>query len=374
MSATNHAARLTGRPGHLEVGPAPYPTPGPQQIIVRNAAVAINPVDWIIQISRAPVYPWIKQGAVLGYDLAGEVVEVGARVTRFAVGDRVLGLALGAEKDHKTPAEGAFQLYTSVAENVATPIPDDLSFTQAAVLPLGLSTAACGLFQTKQMGLTLPTAAPVSAGETVLVWGGSTSVGANAIQLAVAAGYDVITTCSPHNDGLVKSLGASQSLDYHSPAIVTELVDVLRGRQVAGAILLATGSALPCLEVLRRCDGRRFLSQAAAPVSMAGLADGRLPLVLLSFAQAGARTQISAMSKRIPTRFIQGASLAKDKVGPAVYEAFLPSALAEGRYHTAPEPRVIGRGLQSMQAALDAQRAGVSAQKLVVTLGDAPAP
>lgn len=374
MSPANHAARLTGRPGHLAVGPTPYPTPGPQQIIVRNAAVAINPVDWIIQISRAPVYPWIKQGAVLGYDLAGEVVEVGGRVARFAIGDRVLGLALGAEKNHNTPSEGAFQLYTAVSENVASPIPDDLSFTQAAVLPLGLSTAACGLFQAKQMGLTFPNAAPVPAGETLLVWGGSTSVGANAIQLAVAAGYDVITTCSLHNDGLVRSLGASQSLDYHSPAIVTELTDLLRGRQVVGAISLGTGSALPCLEVLRRCDGKRFLSQAAAPVPMAGLADGRLPLKLLSFVRAGARTQISAMTKRIPTRFIQGASLAKDEVGPAIYQAFLPSALAEGRYRAVPEPRVVGNGLQSIQAALDVQRAGVSAQKLVVTLGDAPAP
>ncbi len=372
MSSVNHAARLNGRPGELEVGPAPYPTTGPRQIIVRNRAVAINPVDWIVQVSRSPVYSWIKAGAVLGYDLAGEVVEVGSEVTRFSVGDRVLGFALGAEKDHNSPAEGAFQLYSVVSDHVASPIPASMSFEQAAVLPLGLSTAACGLFQTRNLGLRHPSANPEPAGETLLVWGGSTSVGTNAIQLAVAAGYEVITTCSPRNDGLVKSLGASRSFDYHSPKIVAELVAALADRQVVGAINLGNGSALACLQVLSRCSqGRRFLAQGAAPVPMAGLATGRFPLFLAGFAQAGARVQVSAMAKRIPNRFILGASLAKDEVGPAIYGTFLPAALAEGRYQAAPEPRVVGHGLKSIQAALDAQRAGVSAQKLVVTLDGA---
>ncbi len=372
MNPDNSAAWLNARPGQLEVGPAPYPTPGPRQIVVRNAAVAINPVDWIVQTSRRPVYSWIKERAVLGYDLAGEVVEIGSEVTRFSAGDRVLGLALGAEKDRNTPAEGAFQLYTTVADHMASPIPDSMSFEQGAVLPLGLSTSACGLFQAKQLGLWHPSAEPAPAGETLLVWGGSTSVGTNAIQLAVAAGYEVITTCSPRNDGLVRSLGASRSFDYHNRDVVTELVATLRGRRVAGAISLGTGSALPCLQVLSHCEGNRFLAQAAAPVSMAEVAGrpGRFPLFLLRFARAGARTQLSGMTKRISTKFIQGASLANDEIGPAIYETFLPAALAEGRYSAAPEPRVVGHGLKSIQAALDAQRAGVSAQKLVVTLGD----
>ncbi len=369
MNPENAAAWLNVRPGRLEVGPAPYPTPGPDQIVVRNGAVAVNPVDWIIQISRAPVYSWIKDRAVLGSDLAGDVVEVGSRVTRFSVGDRVLGFALGAEKDHNDPAEGAFQLYTVVSENLASPIPDNLSFEQAAVIPLGVSTAACALFQTKQLRLQHPSAAPAPTGETLLVWGGATSVGANAIQLAVAAGYEVITTCSSRNDGLVKSLGASQSFDYHSPDVVSELVAALADHPVAGAISLATGSARPCLEVLSRCEGNRFLAQAAPPISMARLDEGPRLRFFARFARAGMGVQVSARAKRIGTRFIQGAALAKDEVGPAVYENFLPAALAEGRYQAAPEPRVIGHGLESIQAALDAQRAGVSAEKLIVTLG-----
>ena len=234
MPAENHAAKLTGRPGRLEVAPAAYPTPEPHQIIVANAAVAINPVDWIIQISRAPVYSWVKAGAVLGTDVAGVVAEVGSQVSRFAVGDRVLGFALGTEKDHNDPAEGAFQLYTAVLEQMAAPIPGGMSFPAAAVLPLGVSTAACGLFQSQQLGMQRPSIDPTPTGETLLVWGGATSVGTNAIQLARAAGYDVITTCSPRNDGLVRSLGASASFDYHRSGVVAELTDALKDRRVAG--------------------------------------------------------------------------------------------------------------------------------------------
>jgi NADPH:quinone reductase-like Zn-dependent oxidoreductase len=84
-------------------------------------------------------------------------------------------------------------------EDMTSQIPDDLSFEQAAVLPLGLSTAVSGLFLKDQLGLQLPAADKgEERGKTVLIWGGSTSVGSNAIQLAVATGYEVITVCIIH--------------------------------------------------------------------------------------------------------------------------------------------------------------------------------
>jgi NADPH:quinone reductase-like Zn-dependent oxidoreductase len=183
--------------GRLAVGPAPYPHPREHEIVVRNHAVAVNPADWIIAIMGGLICPWLTYPAVLGSDAAGEVVEAGTAVTRFRVGDRVLGHAVGIEKNRNAAAEGAFQAYPVLLDHMSTPIPDHISYEQAAVLPLGVSTAACGLFQKDLLGLRLPAGHAPPAGETVLVWGGSTSVGSNAIQLAVAAGYDVITTASP---------------------------------------------------------------------------------------------------------------------------------------------------------------------------------
>ncbi len=91
---------------------------------------------------------------------------------------------------------------------MAAPIPHTMSYEAAAVLPLALST---GLFQTDQLALQYPSATPKPTGQTVLVWGGSTSVGSNAIQLAVAAGYEVITTSSPRNFDYVTKLGGNWS-------------------------------------------------------------------------------------------------------------------------------------------------------------------
>jgi NADPH:quinone reductase-like Zn-dependent oxidoreductase len=232
---TNTAAWINAKNAQLEVGPAPYNPPGDDQIVIRNHAVAINPLDWIIQVEGSLTYRWLNYPTVLGSDVAGEVVEVGQAVTCFRVGDRVLGHAVGSDKDSNRAAEGGFQLYTVVLERMASPIPDTLPFEDAAVLPLAVSTAACGLFQTDQLGLRHPSVNTEPTGQTLLVWGGSTIVGSNAIQLAAAAGYEVITTASPRNFEYVKSLGAAQVFDYNSPTVVPDIIAAFQGRTLAGA-------------------------------------------------------------------------------------------------------------------------------------------
>ena len=185
---------------------------------------------------------------MVGSDVAGEVVEVGGGVTRFRVGDRVVGFAAGSDKQRNRAAEGAFQDYVVLLAHMASPIPDAMAFEDAAVLPLGLSTAACGLFQKDFLAMNAPSAAPRPTGKTLLVWGGSTSVGSNAIQLAVAAGYDVITTASPRNFDYVKRLGAREAFDYRSKTVVADIVARLRGREVAGALAIGAGSAAACID------------------------------------------------------------------------------------------------------------------------------
>ena len=155
---TNTAAWLGAQRARFEVRAAPYTPPRADEIVVRNRAVAINPFDWIIQAAGRVVSPWIKYPFILGSDLAGDVVEVGPGVTRFAVGDRVLGHAVGTDKARNRAAEGAFQAYTVVLARMAAPIPSTMSYEQATVLPLALSTAACGLFQKDQLALNYPAA------------------------------------------------------------------------------------------------------------------------------------------------------------------------------------------------------------------------
>ena len=326
----NTAAWIGAKQAKLEVKSAPYTSPGENEILIKNYAIAINPVDWIKQVVGNMMSAWIKYPFVLGSDLAGEVVEVGKNVTRFKVGDRVLAHALGVEKKRNSPAESAFQAYTVVLPHMAAPIPSTMSYENAAVLPLGLSTAACGLFQKDQLALQYPSANPKSTGETLLIWGGSTSVGSNAIQLAVAAGYEVITTASPRNFEYVKKLGASQVFDYHSQTAVQDIIAALKGKTIAGALAIGGGSTEACLDIVHACKGQKFVSLATAPISFAKRPS--LPVIIFKFASFGISLQIKGRLRHIRTKFIYGSSLMDNEVSKIIYEDFLPAALADGRY------------------------------------------
>ena len=155
--------------------------------------MAINPIDGKLQgLAIDPLsYP-----AILGQDVAGEVVSVGPNVTTFKPGDCVMGNTTGFST--KQESEKGFQAYTILETRLTSKIPDRVSFEQAAVLPLAVSTASLGLFNPDFLGLRPPTVpAQKPNGENLLIWGGASSVGSSAIQLAVAAGYEVLTTSSP---------------------------------------------------------------------------------------------------------------------------------------------------------------------------------
>jgi len=371
---TNSAAWFVAPGKRLELGPAPYTPPGEGEIVIRNRAVAINPVDWALALLPAiqkRVAPWLKLPAVLGEDLAGEVAEVGAGVTRFKVGDRVVAFAAGGNENRNRNSECAFQLYVVVADYMASPIPDDMSFEAAAVLPLGASTAACGLFQTDFLALQHPSADARPTGKTVVITGGATSVGCNAIQLAANAGYEVFTTASPKNTDYLKSLGAAQVFDYHSKGLVKNIIAALEGRSCAGALAIATGSVGHCIDIVGASQGDKFVAVAAGPVSLTDVASGGslgmvrlLPKMMISLLSG----MLKARAQGVGTKFIWGGSLVDNEVGPAVYEDFLPNALADGRYVVAPPAMVVGSGLEAIEAGFDVQKKGVSAQKVVVSL------
>ncbi|CAD6594524.1 MAG: hypothetical protein ASARMPRED_000587 [Alectoria sarmentosa] len=352
----------------LEVKSAPYTSPRENEIVIKNGAVAINPIDWIIQDMGKMMFSSLTYPFILGLDTAGEVVEVGPGVTRFKVGDRVVGHANGTDEKYNSPAHGAFQLYTVLLVNAASPIPSTLSYESAAVLPLGLSTAACGLFQKDQLALQHPSASPKPTGKTLLVWGGATSVGCNAIQLAVAAGYEVFTTCSPKNFDYVKKLGASQAFDYNSKTVVSDLIRAFEGKTTAGAISIGSRAAENCLDILDKCKGDKFISMASYPVPQPPPKNFVILSIAASYLSGMANIWIKSKTRGIRTNFIFGSTLLYNEVGKAIYVDFLPQALAEGTYIAAPDPLVVGKGLEYIQAGYDLQRKGVSAKKIVVSL------
>lgn len=358
MQLVNYAAWIPSEKARLEVGTSPFPTQiGADEIVVKNHAVAVNPVDWKIQASGGfgLRYPYI-----LGDDVAGEVIEVGAAVQAagsFKPGDRVIAHALGIGANN--PQYGGFQLYPRLKTVTAAKVPDDIPLWNAVVLPLSISTAAAGLYLKANLGLKLPSVEGDDGGRrptnttkpppTLLLWGGSSSVGSSVIQLAVASGYRVVATASPANYAYVKSLGAALVLDYHNPDVETLLISVLRADDsgaLAGAYdaIGSEATAAASARVVHALGGGRVASVVALPAELPPDVTG--------------------------TRISSGAIVTQEdgRVARAVWGEFVPAALKLGVLKPRPEELVVGRGLYFVQAGLDRQREGVSARKVVVTL------
>jgi NADPH:quinone reductase-like Zn-dependent oxidoreductase len=190
---------LYGAPDVLELWEIDRPVPGASDVLVRVRAAAVNARDWHLMrgdpyvarlMDRTTFGRRGPQQPVRGTDFAGVVESVGAGVTAFRPGDEVFG-----------EAEAAFAEYVCAPQTRLVAKPPNLTFEQAAALPLAANTALMGLRELK-------------AGQQVLVNGASGGVGTFAVQLATAYGAEVTGVCSTRNVDLVRSLGAEHVVDY----------------------------------------------------------------------------------------------------------------------------------------------------------------
>ena len=147
----------------------------------------------------------------------------------------------------------------------------------------------------------------------------------------------------------------------------------MKGKNIAGALAIATGSATLCLDIIGRCKGTKFVAIAGAPISLSAFTKGSsvaLTLVRVMPTMVGSTLSawLKSRTRGIRTNFIFGGSLVNNEVGAAIYENFLPQALSQGRYIAAPPAQVVGKGLDAIETGFDVQKKGVSAEKVVVSL------
>ncbi|KAK8231768.1 zinc-binding oxidoreductase-like protein CipB [Phyllosticta capitalensis] len=350
MAPQNQAAWITEKSGKpLKVAEAPLPSPGPGEVLIKTAAVAINPVDWKIQDYGIfiPKYP-----AILGVDLAGTIEEVGEGVTRFQKGQRVMSHAPSLLTGNSTAA--AFQHYVASFDTLTSPIPSSLSFEQAVVLPLAISTASAGLYQSDALALPLPSLSPQPSPKSVLIWGGSSSVGSTAIQLAHASGVHVITTASARNADYVRSLGADVVLDYGAGDVEAAVVAEIGKAEAAGKAFAGIYDAISHPETTKA---------AASIAAKAGLKSDTKVITTLPPPED--------LEKSVVPVNVFALTITADAhkhVGDAVWRQYVPEALAQGKLQAKPDALVVGHGLENVQMAMDKQKEGVSAKKVVVTL------
>jgi NADPH:quinone reductase-like Zn-dependent oxidoreductase len=246
------------------------------------------------------------------------------------------------------PENAGFQLFSAVPAILTSKIPEQTSYTEAVVLPLAISTASAGLYQKGYLELPYPTASPKSSGKVILVWGGSSSVGSTAIQLAVASGVQVITTASKHNHEYCSKLGATTVIDYNSSSVADDIVSAIKdtGAEFAGVY---DSISLPetfkhCFEVLQKAGGSKNMATVLPPPEDK---------------PSGINAQ-GVFAITIATQH--------KEVGDAVWQKFVPGAIESGDLRCLPEPLVVGQGLESVQKGLDKNKAGVSAKKVVIEL------
>ncbi|KAI0707035.1 GroES-like protein [Earliella scabrosa] len=279
------ALLLPSRGGQWALGEAPIPVPGPQDVLVKVMSTALNPIDWKLVDSPfseiIPEYPFIS-----GTDGAGIVEEVGAEVTTLAKGDRVVFQGWFANP------LATFQQSCLVPAAIAAKIPDNVSFDQAASLPLGLATVFLALYNhdpSTEKTLRFPPFWEESGkgafdGKPVFIIGGASSVGQYAIQIAKLAGFSqIITTASPRNTSLLTSLGATHVLDRALPpaTILAELPKLTGGKPlefVYDAVSLE--------------DTQAFAYQVVAP-------GGRLVIVLPDVIPAELKKQEGSAEKKV---------------------------------------------------------------------------
>lgn len=193
-----------GQIENLKIDEVAIPRPLVDEVLIKVQAVGLNPVDVSLIHSGNPNWSYPH---ILGLDVAGIVMGVGANVKKIKVGDRV------AYHGDLTK-QGGFAQYAIAKANIMAPIPDNVTFEEAAALPCAGMTAYQAIFRK----------IPRDMIQTILIHGGNGAVGGFAIQLAKSLGWTVFTTCSKENFDHVKSIGADYAIDYHTQDITKEVL------------------------------------------------------------------------------------------------------------------------------------------------------
>lgn len=264
----------------MELREVPVPAAGDGEVLVRVRAAGLNPIDYKVRQGAMRMVTRLDLPRIAGSELAGVVEEVGAGVTRFAVGDRVF-----ARVDKQQL--GAFAAYAVVDERLLAKMPESLDFADAAGLPLAGLTALQALRD--ELG--------VRVGDRVFISGGAGGVGTLAIQLAVWLGAEVATTASPRGEELVRSLGATTVINYREQ----KFKDVLS--EYDAAFDTTGGSDLrDIFTILKPGAGVVTIAGVPEPRSASDLGAGRLVAAAFWAMSAGIRRQ--ARQRGIGYRFL----------------------------------------------------------------------
>lgn len=393
--ATHLAAVFPAKGQPFELQTRPTPKPGPDELLITVKSVALNPADVLIrdQGLYVPTYP-----TVIGFDIAGLVLEVGNNVPTGAPNDgpgpyfqpgitRVVAYAASFWRSFG-PDYGAYQERCLIPWQHAVPLPDvGLSWNLAATLPVAVETAliawdvmgiprvgeaaASALASTPSTGTIAGGGGPrndMKKREALLVWGASSSVGTMGVQTARLLREDpdasfaaVYATAGSANEDYVRSLGADRVFDYKNAQVVDAIVSAAKGDGlVIRHCFLATGQLAPCQAVLQAFLGESESHQEGKKTRTAAKI-GSAPLI----------PPDAEVVDGVETIFVLPSTVEGERLQLQYWIGkWLRENLAKGTIRPSPEPKVVGKGLGAINAGVDMLRQGVSCTKLVVELAE----
>ncbi|GIJ84797.1 hypothetical protein Asppvi_003648 [Aspergillus pseudoviridinutans] len=391
--ATHLAAVSPAKGQPFEVQPRPTPKPGPDELLIAVKSVALNPADAYMRDQGLfiPAYP-----TVIGFDMAGLVLEAGENVPTGATDNRpgpsfqpgITRVAAYAASYWKAcdPDYGAFQERCLVPWQHTVPLPDEgISWNDAATLPVAVEVAlnAWDAMGIPRAGAGEATAsAPVSAGaavtdtdtnrekqrnnvgkrEALLIWGASSSVGTMGVQTARLLRDDpntsfaaVYATAGSANMPYVASLGADRVFDYKDSHVVDAIVSAAKeDGLVIRHCFLATGQLALCQAVLKA-----FLEEDQEGKTAK---IGSAPVV----------PPDAEVVNGVETIFVVPSTVEEERLEQFRYwiGTWLRENLAKRSIRPSPQPTVVGKGLGAINAGLDKLLRGVSCTKLIVEVAE----
>ncbi|KIL93988.1 hypothetical protein FAVG1_02550 [Fusarium avenaceum] len=371
---THLAAVLPGEGQPFEIQTRPTPKPGPNELLIAVKSVAINPADALMRehglfISEFPT--------VIGFDMSGLVLEVGENVPSDVDGTticfepgvtRVAAYSASAWRGCD-PDYGPFQEKCLVPWQHVAPLPDHMSWNQAATLPVSVQvplSAWDAMGVPRMGGNSASDHADQSHGtskkeEALLVWGASSSIGTMGVQTARLMCRDpsypfaaVYATAGSANHEYIRSLGADRVFDYKDPSVVESIISAAKADGLAiRHCFLATGQLALCQAVLKAFGEQGTKSTkigSAVPIPQdAEILDG-VEVIFVKPSMANEEERLEQFRYWIGT--------------------WLRENLTRGTVKPSPEPSVVGKGLEYINAGLDQLAQGVSCRKLVIEISE----
>lgn len=354
MSSSEHtAAILRGRGKVFDVAKRPTPTPGLYEVLIVAKAVAINPVDYTQQSRGLKVarYP-----AVLGSDVAGIVSAVGDGVLNLKIGDRVTAFAPAFSKKG-SPNYGAFQEKVLVPEEYVTSIPISITFNEAAMLPMAVSTSWHAFLN---LGIRKDVVYKATDKKAILIWSVASSVGSATLQIAKSLGFYVYATAGAKHHAYLKELGNGPGIvklfDYNDPALVSKISREAEEDGVFVEIaILANGNLNDCMKVLAKAKGRSKTIGRIASIPWS--------TKLMWW-------KIKPVWGSISVIFVapKGNEAEKKEIYEFIFRTWLKQNLADGGLVPSPRPLAIEGGIAAVQQGMEMWKKGVSGVKIIVEI------